>query len=220
MDGLGSDFIGAILRSGRAPDAWGPLWIGTSAGLSRLHNDTFTNDTVAQGLSNNTVTAIAQDTEGTLWLGTNGGGLNRLQRRGDPGLSLQLPGAAGHHLRHGARTRAGRLWLSSKTGIFRVSIADLNAYASGAVHAIAVAAYGTADGMNIRECSGGGHPAAWKLADGSLWFATLDGVSVIDPAHMPENRVPPPVVIEKVLVDDHVRGSQEELTIQAGGQPA
>ncbi len=51
--------------------------------------------------------------------------------------------------------------------------------------------------MNIRECSGGGHPAAWKLADGSLWFATLDGVSVIDPAHMPENRVPPPVVIEK-----------------------
>ena len=27
---------------------------------------------------------------------------------------------------------AGRLWLSSKTGIFRVSIAELNAYASGA----------------------------------------------------------------------------------------
>ena len=37
----------------------------------------------------------------------------------------------------------------------------------------AVAAYGTADGMNIRECSGDGHPAVWKLANGSLWFATL-----------------------------------------------
>ncbi len=228
MDGLGSDFIGAILRIGHAsnargpfaPNSWGPLWIGTSAGLSRLHNQTFTNDTVAQGLSNNTVTAIAQDnegkdSEGTLWLGTNGGGLNRLQRgviQAFPSSSQGLPGTIYSMLQDGG----GRLWLSSKTGIFRVSIADLNAYASGAVHAIAVAAYGTADGMNIRECSGGGHPAAWKLADGSLWFATLDGVSVIDPAHMPENYVPPPVVIEKVLVDDHVRGSQGELTIRPG----
>src|ERR1700735_4668075 len=111
---------------------------------------------------------------------------------------------------------AGRLWLSSKTGIFRVSIAELNAYASGAAQAIAVAAYGTADGMNIRECSGSGHPAAWKLADGSLWFATLDGVSFIDPAHAPENRVPPPVEIQEVLVDDKVRSLVGELTIKPG----
>ena len=74
--------------------------------------------------------------------------------------------------------------------------------------------------MNIRECSGGGHPAAWKLADGSLWFATLDGVSFIDPAHAPENRVPPPVVIEKVLVDDQARGLDQELIDPAGRQPA
>ena len=84
-----------------------------------------------------------------------------------------------------------------------------------------VTAYGTADGMNIRECSGGGHPAAWKLADGSLWFATLDGVSFIDPAHAPENRVPPPVAIEKVLVDDQARSLwTQELRHQAGRQPA
>ena len=108
----------------------------------------------------------------------------------------------------------GHLWLSSQSGIFRVSLAQLNAYSPS--HPIAVDAYGTADGMNIRECSGSGHPAAWKLADGSLWFATLDGVSFIDPAHAAENRVPPPVVIEKVLVDDQARGLDQELTIQPG----
>jgi ligand-binding sensor domain-containing protein/signal transduction histidine kinase len=213
MDGLGSDFIGAILRSSSAS---GPLWIGTSAGLSRLQNDAFTNATVQQGLSDNTVTAIHQDAQGTLWLGTNGGGLNRLSEkaviRAFPSSSQGLPGTIYGML----EDAAGRLWLSSKTGIFRISIAALNAYASGAAHAIAVDAYGTADGMNIRECSGGGHPAAWKLTDGSLWFATLDGVSFIDPAHAPENRVPPPVTIEKVLVDDQVRSLNGELTIPPG----
>ncbi len=90
MDGLGSDFIGAILRSG-------PLcWIGTSAGLSRLRARQSSPTTPSpQGLSNNTVTAIAQDTEGTLWLGTNGGGLNRLRHgviQAFPSSSQGLPG--------------------------------------------------------------------------------------------------------------------------------
>ncbi len=219
MDGLGSDFIGAILRTGGSSGPGplsGPLWIGTSAGLSRLQNDAFTNTTVQQGLSDNTVTAIHQDTQGTLWLGTNGGGLNRLSEKAEirafPSSSQGLPGTIYGML----EDSTGGLWLSSKTGIFRVSIAALNAYASGATHAIAVDTYGTADGMNIRECSGGGHPAAWKLTDGSLWFATLDGVSFIDPAHAPENRVPPPVEIEKVLVDDQVRSLDGGLTIKPG----
>ena len=216
MDGLGSDFIGAIFRARQ-----GDLWIGTSGGLSRFDHGAFINSTVQQGLSNNTVTAIAQDAQGTLWLGTNGGGLNRL--RGAPGeQSIQpavqafpwsskgLPGTIYGIL----EDAGGHLWLSSQSGIFRVSLAQLNAYP--APPAIAVDAYGTADGMNIRECSGGSHPAAWKLADGSLWFATLDGVSFIDPAHAAENRVPPPVVIEKVLVDDQARGLDQELTVEPG----
>jgi ligand-binding sensor domain-containing protein/signal transduction histidine kinase len=213
LDGLGSDFIGVILRS--SASSRGPLWIGTSAGLSRQQGEDFTTYTGQQGLSNNTVTAIAQDTSGTLWLGTNGGGLNRLQQgaiHAFPWSSQGLPGTIYGIL----EDAAGRLWLSSKTGIFRVSIAELNAYASGAARALAVAAYGTADGMNIRECSGDGHPAVWKLANGSLWFATLDGVSFIDPAHMPENHVPPAVVIEKVLVDDHVRNLDEPLIVKPG----
>ena len=213
MDGLGSDFIGAILRA-RNGNLDGDLWVGTSGGLSRLHQGAFSNYTGQQGLSDNVVTAIAQDRDAnqeTLWLGTNGGGLNRWRRAGIepfPSSAQGLP-ATIYGILEDAR---GRLWLSSKTGIFRVSPARLEQPGAEA----AVATYGTADGMNIRECSGSGHPAAWKMADGSLWFATLDGVSVIDPEHAPENRVPPPVVIEKVLVDDQVRSLNQDLTIKPG----
>jgi ligand-binding sensor domain-containing protein/signal transduction histidine kinase len=224
MDGLGSDFIGAILRA-RNGNQDGDLWIGTSGGLSRWRQGAFVNYTGRQGLSDNVITAIAQDVHGkeeTLWLGTNGGGLNRWRTAGIEALpgARGLPGTI-YGILEDAR---GRLWLSSKTGIFRVSPALLKQTGGEAQTGegaqpdggAAVTGYGTADGMKIRECSGSGHPAACKLADGSLWFATLNGVSVIDPEHAPENRVPPPVVIEKVLVDDQVRSLNQELAIKPG----
>ena len=219
MDGLGSDFIGVLLRAhrGRVP---GDLWVGTSGGLSRLHNGVFTNETTQQGLATNTVTAIAEEAKAAdLWLGTNGGGLHRLQLAASP-PAIQalpfgpkgLPAAIYSILQDGE----GQLWLSAPSGIYRVSVAQLRAYAAGTGRDLTVTAYGTADGMNIRECSEGGHPAGWKLADGSLWFATLDGVSTIDPAHAPENHAPPPVVIEKVLVNDQLRERNEALTLPPG----
>jgi ligand-binding sensor domain-containing protein/signal transduction histidine kinase len=236
LDGLGSDFIGVIFRANRPPNtplassilgrpasrdvSIGDLFVGTSGGLSRLHDGVFTNFNLQQGPSNNTVTAIEQDRgqtalQGTLWLGTNGGGLNRFDRAVIPAFPANakaLPSTIYGIL----EDAAGYLWLSSRTGIYRVSLAELNASSAGAAPAAAVAAYGTADGMNIRECSGGGHPAASKLADGTLWFATLDGVSFIDPLHTRSNDLPPPVVIEKVLVDDRPRAMDHELTIQPG----
>jgi ligand-binding sensor domain-containing protein/signal transduction histidine kinase len=218
MDGLGSDFIGAIFRGGN-----GDLWMGTAGGLSRFHDGAFTNYTRQQGLSNNVVTAIAQNSEGALWLGTNGGGLNRLRPASAGGVlgAIQpfpyhargLPGTIYGIL----EDASAHLWLASQTGIYRVAEAQLNAYAAGTTHTIPVDGYGTADGMNIRECSGDGHPAAWKLDDGSLWFATLEGVSFILPGRAAENRMPPPTAIEKVLVDDQAhRLDSPELNIPPG----
>ena len=238
LDGLGSDFIGVIFRA-NLPSAVpagssvpgksslpgrdvgnGDLFVGTSGGLSRLHEGVFTNFNLQQGSSNNSVTAIEQDRgqtalEGALWLGTNGGGLNRFDRAvipAFPNSAKALPSTIYGIL----EDATGYLWLSSRTGIYRVSVAELNAHSAGSAPAAAVAAYGTADGMNIRECSGGGHPAACKLADGTLWFATLDGVSFIDPLHTRENDVPPPVVIERVLVDDLPRSLDQDLIIRPG----
>ena len=220
LDGLGSDVIGAIVRAGQGGGQGGgqDLWIATSAGISRLRQGVFRNYAAGQGLGNNVVTAIAQSgADGALWLGTNGGGLSRLRDAGEqtiiePVRVQGLPGTIYGILEDGS----GRLWLSAQSGIYRVSVAQLNGFLGGNPAWPAVALYGTADGMNIREGSGGGHPAAWKLNDGSLWFSTLDGVSVIDPARAPENEVPPPVVIEKLLVDDQVRDGDQMLTIPPG----
>jgi signal transduction histidine kinase len=88
----------------------------------------------------------------------------------------------------------GNLWISSNTGVYRV--------ADAGAASLSVMRFGVADGMRISECSSGGHPAAVRLKDGTLWFATLKGIARVDPEHMPVNRVAPQVAIERVSVDD------------------
>ena len=72
--------------------------------------------------------------------------------------------------------------------------------------------------MKISECSSGGHPAAWKLIDGTMWFATLKGIAAVDPEHLSRNIVPPPVAIDEVLIDDQRVGNLEPgpLTVAPG----
>ena len=55
--------------------------------------------------------------------------------------------------------------------------------------------------MRSRALTTGYTPLVAKTANGKLWFLPLDGVSVIDPRHLPFNKLPPPVHIEQVTAD-------------------
>jgi hypothetical protein len=57
--------------------------------------------------------------------------------------------------------------------------------------------------MKTDECFGSWQPAGWKTLDGHLWFATRKGAVRIDPKSFRANKVPPPVLIEDVVVDQH-----------------
>lgn len=61
-------------------------------------------------------------------------------------------------------------------------------------------AYGRRDGLASAQCSTG-QPAGLRTPDGRLWFATVNGVSVVDPRRLQSNRLPPPVVIEEMFID-------------------
>ncbi|NYF80549.1 sensor histidine kinase [Granulicella arctica] len=216
MDGLGSDFIGVMVQ---ARD--GDLWIGTSGGLTRLHEGRFTNFKVRDGVAKNVVTAIYEDADGTLWLGSNGGGLSRMDVHKGNGVivpvpATNLPEAISSVLEDGER----RLWIGSRGGVFRVAESELERVIARGGGSVALAAYDTTDGMRVRECSSGGHPAAMRMRDGTLWFATLRGVSVVDPEHLDENGVAPLVAMETVLVNDvaHDALRTGELTLGPGRQ--
>lgn len=209
LDGLGSDFVGAILRTQD-----GNLWVGTSGGLSLFRNGSFTTLTTKDGLSNNIITALYEDSGGTLWLGTNGGGLNRLRDR-----SIRpVPQKALPQIIYGIlQDNSGDLWISSPTGIYRIAGSSLkNDISSTTTDQSPVTAFGTGDGMKTRECSGGGHPEAWKQPDGSLWFATVRGVASILPGHFAQNLISPQTAIESILIDDRSADISSKLILSPG----
>ena len=62
--------------------------------------------------------------------------------------------------------------------------------------------FDSSDGVRSHAEPGSAYsPRVAKSADGKLWFLPCDGVSVIDPRHLPFNKLPPPVHIEQIIAD-------------------
>ena len=63
--------------------------------------------------------------------------------------------------------------------------------------------FDVSDGVILHEVSSDRPltPIVTKSLDGRIWFTALDGVSVIDPRHLPINKVPPPVHIERITAN-------------------
>jgi ligand-binding sensor domain-containing protein/signal transduction histidine kinase len=217
LDGLGSDLIGSILRA-----RGGTLWVGTLNGLSRFDGTTFKNFTTKDGLDGDAITTLTEDHEGTLWIASHGSGLTRL-RPGDKPRPVDYPGPGpGTEIYSILEVTAPRdpshssLWLGSSKGIFRISLDALNRLLEPGAPIPHIELFGTADGMKISECSSGGHPAAWRMADGTLWFATLKGAAAVNPASGYENRIAPLTAIEDITIDDQPAPLNQPLTIPPG----
>ena len=54
------------------------------------------------------------------------------------------------------------------------------------------------------------HPQFVKSPDGKLWFLPSDGASVLDPRHLPFNRLPHPVHVEKITLDRETHRSGKD----------
>jgi signal transduction histidine kinase/DNA-binding response OmpR family regulator/streptogramin lyase len=186
----------------------GALWMGTNGGgLARYHEGRFTRVTTADALPGDLVRSLYEDADGWLWVGTEGRGLARLDprewregRRGGRIVRYRLSDGLFDEVIHQVlEDDFGRLWMSSNRGIFWVERAELLEFAAGRIARINSTGYTERDGLRNREANGGSQGAGMKSRDGRLWFATQDGVAVVDPSRIQRNRFPPNVVIERVI---------------------
>ena len=195
-------------------DSQGRLWVAAQNGLLSLDGTQWRTYTEQDGLSSPFVVSIYEAQDGILWFGTYGNGLNRLK---DDRFFVYTTedGLYSNGVWRILEDDHGNFWMSSDQGLFRVSKKELDDFAEGRVERITSVAYTESDGMPSAECNGRAQPTGWKMRDGRLWFATLHGVAIVDPDHLPVNTRPPPVHIEAVLVD----GVPVDLT-QAAHLPA
>jgi len=214
-----------------AEDRSGTLFVGTDGGgLNCLRQGRFTYLTERDGLADSHLTSLYVDREDALWIGTVHAGLSRFKhgRFTTAGVKDGLPaGTIGKMI----EDDLGNLWLGSNRGIIRVSRQALNEYLDGKRNSVPWQVFGLSDGLSTLGCAGASQPACWKARDGKLWFATIKGVAVVNPNQLPFNPLPPPVVVEEVVMDEksvvsgqwyevgsgksEVRDQQPEITGQA-----
>ena len=169
-------------------------------GLTRLKDGAFTAYREQDGFIGSWVRAFHEDGDGILWVGTYDGGLYRLandrltrftRNEGlhDNGVFQILEDADGF------------FWMGSNRGISRISRRELTDVAEGRRRTVTSVVFGASDGLSSVEVNGGRQPSGLKTADGKLWFPTMGGVAVIDPAAIRIKANPPAAIIEAVRLN-------------------
>jgi signal transduction histidine kinase len=142
------------------------------------------------------------DVDGTLWIGTLGGGLSRY-KDGQMITFTSQQGLWADTISQIVADDDNNLWFGCNHGIFRVSKKELNDLAAGKIAFVHPRIFGLSDGMPAQECSGGFCPAGLKTKSGLICFSTVKGLVLVDPeAHL--KALPHEVLLEEVLVDDRV----------------
>lgn len=212
QDGLPSDLIRQVYE-----DREGSLWFATAGGLARLMDGAVTTWSVPEGLPARFIWSIYDDPQdGTLWIGTNGGGVTRLGPRGVLPPSFDERGLAGYEIRSFLRDHEGTLWVGTAgnglaavragqvrwlrevDGLTNLSVFCLLEDRHGRLWAgtgnglvrIAdgrvVATYGLADGLP--------HATVRSLAEdasGVLWVGTGAGLARLDGERLAPVALPP-----------------------------
>lgn len=195
-DGLAGNDTKVIIEDGNDG-----LWLGSYGGLTHYKDGKFTAWTEKDGLPGNTVRSLKQDGDGTLWIGTYDSGLGRF-KDGRFTRYTTKDGLFDNGVFQILEDDSGWFWMSCNRGIYRVRKQELNDFADGRLKTLNCLAYNKEDGMPSTECNGGRWPAGVKMRDGKLWFPTMGGLAMIDPAGIKANTQPPPVVIEEMRINN------------------
>jgi len=159
----------------------------------------------AEGLSSDRIRALHLDEREVLWVGTEDGGLCRLELAdpmgGGPVCLGQAEGLVDDVIHSILPDGSGRLWLSSNRGIFWVHREALDLFARGASAQVVSIGLTAAHGMPDTEANGGAQPAGYADADGRFWYVTVEGLTWVEPAGI-ETPSPPGVYLESVSLGD------------------
>jgi len=197
--GYGQAAAGAVRAI--EPGAAGEIWFGTQgSGLGRIQNGKFNSYGRPEGLAYDSILSLHYDAEGVLWIGTPEQGVCRFKDGRFSSITTRH-GLPNNIIDHIEEDGLGFLWFNSQSGLFRVSRRGLNDCAEGKADSLQALLFGKAEGMTTLAGSGGFTPSGFQAPDGRLWFPTARGLAVVNPASVRRNQIPPPVLIEEIMVD-------------------
>jgi two-component system sensor histidine kinase ChiS len=191
-NGMARGVVSALYSSPR-----NGLWIGTStAGLTRvrgqsIHRYDLATDATGgaadlrrggDGLNNRTVLCIHEGPDGIIWIGTNGGGLNRLDPVTDLFTYYTTQDGLPNNTVYGILPdRSGKLWMSTNKGLSRFD-PKTGQFRN----------YDRANGLQSNEFNWGAYLAS---SSGELFFGGVNGFNAFYPEQIEDNEYVPPVYL-------------------------
>jgi signal transduction histidine kinase/ligand-binding sensor domain-containing protein len=175
------------------------LWIGYPQGKVvevRPDGETITH---ALGATIGAVLSAAyEDRYGTVWIGGSRG-LGRIQ--GNAVKVFPQPTALpGNGVFAIAEDLEGDLWLGVSSGVLRLRQSDVRLAAEGS-HPLRYRFYDASDGL-VGVPPRLGFPGATRRTDGTVWFITTRGASVVRPQAFDRTTRPPMLRIETIKAND------------------
>ena len=192
------------VASAMLPDRSKGLWLGFFKGgvVYFQGGEIRASYSKKDGLGTGRVMGLQLDTDGVLWAATESG----LSRISD-GRILTLTAANGlpcDGIHWTVEDDAHFFWLYTACGLIRVARKELDQWASHPNRTIETTVFDASDGIRMKAVLTGYTPRVSQAADRKIWFAHLDGISVIDPHHLPFNNLQSPVRVEQVIADRKV----------------
>jgi len=180
-------------------DEKGVFWLGTLDGMFRLdvasglweHYKNSISDTAS--LSFDLVLCICPDPKEPgkyLWVGTNGGGLNRFDKSTGKFVRITEKDGLPNDVVYGMLNNGnGTLWISTNKGLSCFSPSSKT-----------FKNYEMEDGLQSNEFN---RYSFCKTADGILFFGGMNGFNYFKPGELKSNPFIPNVVITEVLIKNH-----------------
>lgn len=196
-------------------DSQGVLWIGTNrGGLEKILRDDQNNPVKfikivnepnnTSSLSNNNVFTIHEDIYGNIWVGTFGGGLNKIAKNQRDQLNPKIvrystkDGLPSNEIYGILEDNSGNLWMSTNNGISKFNHQE-NTFTN----------LDLSDGLqdvNFRKF------AYAKDHNGLMYFGGIKGFNVLDPNSIEENKyMPSAEIVDFKLFNQSVKPGEEVL---------
>ncbi len=185
LDGMAIAFM--------APARKGGSWFVGDQGAYRLVDDGIVEQWRQADLGTRFLRSLHEDPDGSLWIGSYGGGLVRI-RGGSVRRYDTSNGLFDDTVSCILSDADGRLWLGGNGG---VSVLLDRAIEGRAPELIALS---TSDGLKPAEMNGGSVSSCLRDSRGRLWYSLIKGFAMIDPARFNERAAPPIVHIERLRV--------------------
>jgi len=110
------------------------------------------------------------------------------------------------------KDRHGSLWMQSGCGLLKVEASELQKWRTGQPLQPKVITFDVSDGVETNRHFST-QPQMSLAPSGRLWFANGETIESIDPDHVYENRLPPPVHVEQLIADGKPHQAMGQLHI-------